>query len=582
MSHQVIARRYRPQGFDDVAGQAPVVRALRGALESGRLGAAYLFSGTRGVGKTTCARILAKCFNCRKLEKPGVSPCGECPACVEIAEGRAMDVLEIDAASHTQVDKMRELLSGTQYAPARDRFKIIILDEVHMLSASSFNALLKTLEEPPAHLVFILATTEADSVPVTIRSRCLHFIFRPIALPELQSHLTKVIAAEGSSASPAAIERIARAAHGSLRDAQSLLEQLLALGGGAVNDADVEELTGGRREELARQYLAALPAGDAGPLLDQIDAVVAASEEPAAFAAELLVCARDVMIGAVRGQLPEGMKSTADFLAGDRGPLLLDLLMEQERRARLSGQPRAVLEAYAFRLARLKDLVSLESLLSASPAPAPPGRAVAPPSPPPVKQSVAPSPAPPEAEPIPSLPAAVPAAPTDAARFLESLTKLDSLAAGYVESARVVRQDDRIVIEFPATRGSSQKKIAKPESVAILLKAARQLWPQTNDVSVLLQGASAPDAASSSGVGAQPAAPTPVSNPTPSSASDASTATRGNPGGSRIAAPMKELRADPKVKQVMEFFGAEIISVKPPKATPAPETDDKDADASAN
>ena len=142
MAHLVIARRYRPQGFESVVGQQAVVRALSNALEGGRLGAAFLFSGTRGVGKTTCARILAKCFNCSKLEKPGASPCGECSACVEIAEGRAMDVLEIDAASHTQVDKTREMLAGTQYAPARDRYKIIILDEVHMLSASSFNALL--------------------------------------------------------------------------------------------------------------------------------------------------------------------------------------------------------------------------------------------------------------------------------------------------------------------------------------------------------------------------------------------------------------------------------------------------------
>jgi DNA polymerase-3 subunit gamma/tau len=571
VSHQVIARRYRPQGFDDVAGQAPLVRALRGALASGRLGAAYLFSGTRGVGKTTCARILAKCFNCNKLEKPGANPCGECPACVEIAEGRAMDVLEIDAASHTQVDKTREMLAGTQYAPARDRFKIIILDEVHMLSASSFNALLKTLEEPPAHLVFILATTEADSVPVTIRSRCLHFIFRPIALPELQSHLAKVIAAEGSSASPAAIERIARAAHGSLRDAQSLLEQLLALGGGAVNDADVEELTGGRREELAREYLAALPAGDVGALLDRIDAVVAASEEPAAFAAELLKAARDVLIGAVRGQPPEGMKATADYLAGDRGPLLLDLLMEQERRARLSGQPRAVLEAYAFRLARLKDLVSLDSLAAAPPAPAPPGRTAAPPPAPPGKHSAAPPPAPAEPEPIPSLPDAAPAAPSDPARFLEALGKFDSLAAGYVESARVERRGERVIIEFPATRGSSQKKMAKPESVALLLKAARQLWPQTDGVEVLLQGTASP--------AAPPAAPAALSAaPAPAP----SAATPGATGGSRIAAPMKELRADPKVKQVMEFFGAELISVKPPKAAPAPESDDKDTDPVAN
>jgi hypothetical protein len=285
------------------------------------------------------------------------------------------------------------------------------------------------------------------------------------------------------------------------------------------------------------------------------------------------------MIGAVRGQLPEGMKATADFLAGDRGPLLLDLLMEQERRARLSGQPRAVLESYAFRLARLKDLVSLDSLLAASPATAPPGRAISTPAPVSGKISSAPVPAPAEAEPIPSLPAVAPSAPTDSARYLEALTKLDSLAAGYVESAKVVRQADRIVIEFPATRASSQKKMAKPESVAVLLKAARQLWPQMNDVEVQLQGASTPAAAPPT-ADATPAAP--VTAQDAAKISDGPSADRGNTGGSRIAAPMKELRADPKVKQVMDFFGAEIISVKPPKVTPAPEAEEKGADASAN
>ncbi len=568
MAHQVIARRYRPQGFDAVVGQEAVVRALSNALESGRLGAAFLFSGTRGVGKTTCARILAKCVNCRRLEKPGPKPCGECEACIEIAEGRALDVLEIDAASHTQVDKTRELLAGTQYAPARDRFKIIILDEVHMLSDSSFNALLKTLEEPPAHLLFILATTDPDEVPVTVRSRCLHFVFRPIAGPVLESHLKKILAAERATASDDAVARIARAARGSLRDAQSLLEQLLALGGGQVLDADARELTGGRRTEMARVYLGKLADGDAGALLDCVDAVLAAGESPEAFAGELLVAARDLLLAAARGKPVEPeLAGAKEFLEGDRAALLLDLLMEQDRRCRKNPHAQAVLEAYAFRLARLKDLLPLEAFLAggvpAAAPPAPPARGGSPSRSAPVSFSTpVPSASPaPVAEPIPTLPPPGPApAPGLREPFLAALRALDSMAEGYVETAKVDRRGDRLLITFPPTRARSRDRMAKPESLALLLKAARQADAAIAGVEVELEG----------GEQGAPEPPAPVPVP-PREASRP--APPGAPASSRR--PVPELRNHPAVRGVMEALGAELVASKPPKASaPEPAADD--------
>src|SRR5262245_14617997 len=242
MSYQVLARKWRPRDFGSLVGQEHVVRALRHALEAKRLHHAYLFTGTRGVGKTTLARILAKCLNCETGITP--QPCGKCSACVEIDAGRFVDLLEVDAATNTRVEEMRQLLETAQYTPTRGRFKVYVIDEVHQLSGHAFNSMLKTLEEPPEHMKFILATTDPQKIPVTVLSRCLQFNLKQMPPASVASHLGKVLSAEGVEFEAAALQLIARAASGSMRDALSLLDQAIAHGGGRVAAAAVSEMLG--------------------------------------------------------------------------------------------------------------------------------------------------------------------------------------------------------------------------------------------------------------------------------------------------------------------------------------------------
>ena len=242
MSYQVLARKWRPGTFAEMVGQQHVLQALVNALESGRLHHAYLFTGTRGVGKTTVARILAKCLNCDS----GITatPCGECGACAEITEGRSVDLIEVDAASKTKVEDTRELLENVQYTPTRSRYKIYLIDEVHMLSNHSFNALLKTLEEPPPHAMFLLATTDPQKLPATVLSRCLQFNLKNMQPEQIVSHLEHILAAEGIHSEPDALALIARAAEGSMRDALSLTDQAIAYGEGRLQGAEVAEMLG--------------------------------------------------------------------------------------------------------------------------------------------------------------------------------------------------------------------------------------------------------------------------------------------------------------------------------------------------
>ncbi|WP_286803161.1 DNA polymerase III subunit gamma/tau, partial [Acinetobacter sp. UBA2063] len=240
--YQVLARKYRPRNFNELVGQNHVSRALTSALERGRLHHAYLFTGTRGVGKTTIARILAKCLNC----ETGVTstPCEVCATCKAVNEGRFIDLIEIDAASRTKVEDTRELLDNVPYAPTQGRFKVYLIDEVHMLSTHSFNALLKTLEEPPEHVKFLFATTDPQKLPITVISRCLQFTLRPLAVDEITTHLTAILNKEHIEADQDAIWQIAESAQGSLRDALSLTDQAIAYGQGAVHHQDVKDMLG--------------------------------------------------------------------------------------------------------------------------------------------------------------------------------------------------------------------------------------------------------------------------------------------------------------------------------------------------
>ena len=267
MSYLVLARKYRPKSFETLVGQPHVVRALTNALTQQRLHHAYLFTGTRGVGKTTIARILAKSLNC----ETGISatPCGVCNACTEIDRGRFVDLLEVDAASNTQVDAMRDLLDNAQYAPTVGRFKVYIIDEVHMLSKSAFNAMLKTLEEPPAHVKFILATTDPQKVPVTVLSRCLQFNLRQMGSQTINEHLQHVLGQENISFEPAAISLISRAAAGSMRDALSLTDQAIAYGNQTVNEVDVRSMLGAIDQSYLFDIIYALLANNGAALVEK-------------------------------------------------------------------------------------------------------------------------------------------------------------------------------------------------------------------------------------------------------------------------------------------------------------------------
>src|SRR5471032_2029830 len=267
MSYVVLARKWRPKRFAEMVGQEHVLRALSNALDSGKVHHAFLFTGTRGVGKTTVARILAKSLNC---ETNGVSsnPCGTCAACREIDEGRFVDLIEVDAASRTKVDDTREMLDNVQYAPTRGRYKVYLIDEVHMLSNHSFNALLKTLEEPPPHVKFLLATTDPQKLPVTVLSRCLQFNLKRLSVALIGSRLTHILQAEQIAFEAAAVQLLAQAGDGSLRDALSLLDQLLAFGNGKALEADARAMLGTIERDQVQRVVELLAGGDAAALLD--------------------------------------------------------------------------------------------------------------------------------------------------------------------------------------------------------------------------------------------------------------------------------------------------------------------------
>ncbi len=286
MSYQVLARKWRPRRFDQMVGQTHVLRALINGLESDRLHHAYLFTGTRGVGKTTVARVFAKALNCERGISP--TPCGECSACIEIDEGRFVDLIEVDAASRTKVDETRELLENVQYAPTYGRFKVYLIDEVHMFSSHSFNALLKTLEEPPPHVKFLLATTDPKKLPVTILSRCLQFNLKRLGPDQVEAHLDYILKQEGISSDARSRRLIAEAAEGSLRDALSLLDQAIAYGGGELREAEVSAMLGTIAQDQVIRLLHCLVAKDARGLLAHIDKMAQFSPDYLAVLGEVL------------------------------------------------------------------------------------------------------------------------------------------------------------------------------------------------------------------------------------------------------------------------------------------------------
>jgi DNA polymerase-3 subunit gamma/tau len=367
-----LARKYRPGSFDEVVGQDAVTSTLRNSLESNRLHHAYLFSGIRGVGKTTVARLFARALNCEN--GPTSEPCGTCNACKEVSTGLNMDVIEIDAASNRGVDDVEPLREAARYAPSRDRYKVFILDEVHMLSNAAFNSLLKILEEPPPRIVWILATTEYRKLPPTVISRCQHFEFRRVPREEVAAYLGKIAAAEGSKISEKGLRMIAAAAGGSVRDAVSLLDQVIAFAGAEAGEEEVAQSIGLVDRRHVIEFLSLVASKDPARLIDLIATLADAGTEFPQFAAGLLSTARDATLIRVAGKDSKALSVTQDEaeellkLAGSFGEEALlrifNALLELPGQLRLAPQPRFTLEAAALRLARMADLQPIEDLIA--------------------------------------------------------------------------------------------------------------------------------------------------------------------------------------------------------------------------
>jgi DNA polymerase-3 subunit gamma/tau len=383
MGYQVLARKYRPQRFADVAGQDHVTRTLMNALTQNRLAHGYIFSGHRGIGKTTIARILAQALNCGKMvgsaERPTAEPCGVCDSCVEIRQGNAVDVIEIDAATNRGIDEIRELRDAARYAPSRDRYKIYILDEAHQITEAAFNALLKTLEEPPSHVIFMMATTEPENIPQTIRSRCQHFSFHAVKFDDILAQLKGIAAQEQVEAEDAALALLAEAGDGSMRDALSIMDQAIASaplkdGKAALETAQIRELMGSVPNAVFERLLEAVAQGQSAELMTQLNVLVNAGHSPSSLARQMARYLRNALMAKLGGEQTELLQISGDERA--RAARTAILFTEEELTRNLQivlrtfddlnyrQEQRFHLELGLLKLIHAQRLLPLEELLS--------------------------------------------------------------------------------------------------------------------------------------------------------------------------------------------------------------------------
>lgn len=378
MAYQVIARKWRPQTFDEVTGQEPITRTLRNAIEHQRLHHAYLFSGARGVGKTTSARLLAKALNCHKAKQPTPTPCrsgdpDQCSSCREITESRSIDVQEIDAASNTGVDNVREaIIASVGIAPARDRYKVFIIDEVHMLSGAAFNALLKTLEEPPPRVVFIMATTERHKVPETILSRCQQFEFRTIATAKILERLKLIAKEEKISIPEDALREIARTGEGSMRDAQSALDQVISFAGDKINKEDVEMALGVAGADILKRIIDSIASNKPAEAIAAVDDIVMRGHDLRNFCRDLLAHFRDLLVTKVSGNEellesavcePQELKRQSELFSESDLVRFFHSLAETETKLRAATQPRYQLEIGIVKLMELRGVETISEII---------------------------------------------------------------------------------------------------------------------------------------------------------------------------------------------------------------------------
>jgi len=371
MSYLVLARKKRPQVFEDVVGQRPITQTLQNAISQQRVAHAFLFTGPRGVGKTSTARILAKALNCEK--GPQINPCNQCPVCKEISNGNSIDVIEIDGASNRGIDEVRELRENVRYTPAKSRYKIFIIDEVHMLTLPAFNALLKTLEEPPSHIIFIFATTEPHKIPATILSRCQRYDFKRIPLGEIIQHLRRIVDEEKIEISQRCLSIIARESEGSMRDAQSLLDRLISYGGSKIRDEEITEVLGLIDQKILSDTIEALAGHDAGRCLEIVEQIYQFGYDILHFCQELLQYLRNLILLKVSSrpepflELPgeeiETLKKQAETFQFDQLNQLFGLLLKGEEEIAQSVFPRTMLEMTLIRMAMLRPLLPIDEII---------------------------------------------------------------------------------------------------------------------------------------------------------------------------------------------------------------------------
>ncbi len=596
-AYQVVARRYRPQRFDELVGQEHVARGLSGAIESGRIGHAYLFTGARGVGKTSAARIYAKALECAR--GPAGEPCNECDACRAIAAGQDVDVVEIDAASNRGIDEIRQLRQNVAVRPARGRFKIYIIDEVHMLTREAFNALLKTLEEPPAHVKFVLCTTEPEKLPITILSRCQRFDFTTVDAPAIARRLAQIVAAEGAEVSAGALELIARRAAGSMRDSQSLLEQLLGSATGPIGVDEVHAVIGTGREERVGRLLERIAARDAAGAIRALDESLSGGADAGGVLDQLVAALRDCLLASVG--CGRELMTQGDGLGLDLEPLgrqlgtatilaMLQILDQAIARMRSSGHAAVLAEMAVVRLAKLEDLESLaaavETVAAGGALPAGPA---APPDPrekkttdlsPPAARPAAgereqPAPAasrtsepvaPPAAsaaspavldEPPPE-PAALPA--DAAAAWRAGSEAVGGLAVDFAaEAAAVTWRDGALEVTMPAAATAAASFLRRSEVVAGISRALSDLAGRPVRYGIV------------------------VAPPALSADADAEGTPSPRPPVTQVAL-LKEVSEHPLVAHARSLFDAAIRKVEPPRprepaAPPAPARTAGDAGA---
>jgi DNA polymerase III subunit gamma/tau len=584
MDYQVSARKYRPGTFDDVIGQPHVVQTLVNSITTKRIAQAYLFSGTRGVGKTTVARILAKALNCE--QGPTGTPCSTCVNCQEITQGTSVDVIEIDGASNTSVDDVREIRENVKFTPFKGTYRVYIIDEVHMLSNSAFNALLKTLEEPPPHVVFVFATTEIHKIPATILSRCQHYNFRRIAKAEIIERLRHVAKQDGITIEDRSLTALSRASEGSMRDALSLLDQAVAFGGKSIVHTDLEALLGAVPQELLRAMIQAITGQDSAAALRVLAQLLDQGHDLRVYCADVVECLRNLLVVSVtsRQEWPGLIEASSDDLSqlvADKGSLtpeqiqeIFVLFTQAEDALRFSVHPRFVLETAAVKATRLlrQESGRANQPIRATPSERPPQPTSArtdkapPPLPaPPSRSTAAPPQSTPSSSPVPKVsgktvvqpvpsavaePAKVKSQPSAAAprapqavvlnweQFQEEVGHLFPNIAPFLEMGRLVSIEGNLVtIGFAKQATVARGMLEKADNIHALASLCERLSSQPVRLRIVEL------------TEADPPGPTMAQ-------------VRAAKEQEKKMVLFEQAKAHPMVKQALEIFGAELADVR--------------------